>query len=273
MNDTQAVIDKKLKDIENRLKNFSSVAVAFSGGVDSSFLLAVAKRAGLKQLLAVMVVSQFVPQKEVEFARQIAATIGVDLVCVDVDVLSNPDVVRNSAQRCYYCKKAVFSLVKDKARKAGIEYLVHAVNLDDLEDYRPGLKAAEELGFFAPLAEAGLTKSDIRQLSKKIGLETWDKPSQSCLATRIPYGVRILNDDLLKVDEAEILLQSLGFEQVRVRCHGDLARIEVAEDRAKLLLEDPVRNTISTGFKKIGFNYISIDIDGYKTGKMNHKIL
>ncbi|MFH2058269.1 MAG: ATP-dependent sacrificial sulfur transferase LarE [Pseudomonadota bacterium] len=265
-------MEKKIKDIEDRLKSFSSVAVAFSGGVDSSFLLAAAKSAGLKQLMAVLVASQFVSQREVESAKKMAASIGVELVCLELDVLANSDVVRNSDQRCYYCKKEMFSRIKEKAAEQGIKFLLHGVNLDDLEDYRPGLKAAEELGFFAPLAEAGFTKVDIRRVSKEMGLETWDKPSQSCLATRIPYGEKILNDDLLKVDEAERLLQILGFKQVRVRCHGKLARIEVAQDLAKKLLDDPARSKISDQFKKIGFDYTSIDIDGYTTGKMSIEI-
>ena len=266
-------MEKKIKDIEDRLKSFSSVAVAFSGGVDSSFLLAAAKSAGLKQLMAVLVTSQFVSQREIDFAKKMAASIGVELVCLEVDVLVNSDVVRNSDQRCYYCKKEMFSRIKEKATERGIKFLLHAVNLDDLGDYRPGLKAAEELGFFAPLAESGFTKADIRRVSKEMGLETWNKPSQSCLATRIPNGEKILNDDLLKVDEAERLLETLGFEQVRVRCHGKLARIEVAQELAKKLLDDPVRSKISSQFKKIGFDYTSIDIDGYATGKMNTEIL
>lgn len=266
-------MEKKLKDIEDRLKNFSSAAVAFSGGVDSSFLLAAAKSAGLKQLLAFLVVSQFVSQREIESAKKMAASIGVELVCIEVDILKNSDVVRNSAQRCYYCKKEIFLQIKEKAAEQGIKFLLHGVNLDDLGDYRPGLKAAEELGFFAPLAEAGFTKADIRRLSKEMGLETWDKPSQSCLATRIPYGEKILNDDLLRVDEAERLIQTLGFEQVRVRCHGKLARIEVAQELAKKLLDDPARSKITTQFEKIGFEYISIDINGYTTGNMKSEIL
>ncbi|MCG8638701.1 MAG: ATP-dependent sacrificial sulfur transferase LarE [Desulfobacterales bacterium] len=266
------MMNKTLKEIEDRLSGFSSVAVAFSGGVDSTFLLAAAKRAKLKKLIAVHVACQFVPQKETEFAKQMARTIGVELLCLEVDIFKNEDVVSNSAQRCYHCKKEIFSLIKEKAKQEGIASLLHAVNLDDLADYRPGLKAAEELGFLAPLAEAGFTKDDIRRLSKEMGLETWDKPSQSCLATRIPYGKKILNDDLVRIDKAEAVLQDLGFDPVRVRCHGTLARIEVTADRAVMLFEEPVRQKISTLFKRIGFAYTSVDIDGYITGKMNDEI-
>lgn len=266
-------MEKTLNDILERLKPFSSAAIAFSGGVDSTFLLAAAKQAGLKRLLAITVACQFVPSEEVDFAKKMTEKLGVEHICLETDILNNPDVVRNSSQRCYYCKKEVFSLIKDTAQKAGLEFMLHAVNLDDLADYRPGLKAAEELGFFAPLAEAGFTKDDIRRLSKQMGLDTWDKPSQSCLAARIPYGIKIQHDDLLKVDQAENLLRTLGFDQVRVRCHGNLARIEVAADMIPKLFEEPAREKISTHFNQLGFTYTSIDIDGYRTGKMNDEIL
>lgn len=265
-------MEKTLLDIEKQLKKYTSVAIAFSGGVDSTFLLAAAKQAGL-EILAVTVACQFVPAEEIELANKMAREIDVKHMVLETDILDSPDVIRNSAQRCYFCKKEVFSLIKGEAQKAGFEFLLHAINLDDLSDYRPGLKAAEELGFFAPLAEAGLTKSDIRRLSKEIGLETWNKPSQSCLATRIPYGVEIRKDDLIKVDQAESLLMKLGFDQCRVRCHGNLARIEVATEMIAKMFEPDVRDQISKVFKHLGFVYTSVDIDGYKTGKMNNEIL
>ena len=266
-------MEKTIKDIQARLGNYTSAAVAFSGGVDSSFLLAAARGAGLEKLIAVMVVSPFVPDRETESARKVAGTLGVDLIVVEEDVLGNPDVVNNSSQRCFYCKKQIFARIKEVARKQGVEFLLHAINLDDMDDFRPGLRAAEEMGFFAPLAEAGFTKADIRRLSKEMGLETWDRPSQSCLATRIPYDTPIEREILIKIDKAESLIQDLGFEQVRVRFHGNLARIEVAPDRVHRLFEAPVRKKVSTAFKEIGFAYTSIDIDGYKTGKMNDEIL
>lgn len=266
-------MDKKLEDLETRLNQYGSVVIAFSGGVDSTFLLAAAKRANLDKILAVTVSCQFVPSDEVKLAKKLANKIGVDHICLETDILGNPDVTRNSPQRCYYCKKAVFSLIQAEAEKAGIAFMLHAVNLDDLSDYRPGLKAAEELGFFAPLAEAGFSKNDIRKYSKEFGLETWDKPSQSCLATRIPYGDQIKEDDLIRIGQAENLLMTLGFDQCRVRCHGNLARIEVAGDKVNVLFEPETRNQISNTFKKLGFDYTSVDIDGYKTGKMNDEIL
>ena len=179
---------KKLKDLEKRLINLSSFVVAFSGGVDSTFLLAVAKKVTSQRMLAITVSSQFVPKREIESAKRIARSIGVEHICLDVDILENEDVVRNTMERCYHCKKQIFSLIKETAESLGIKLLLHAINLDDLKDFRPGLKASKELGVLSPLADAKFTKSDIRLLSRQLALETWDKPSQSCLATRIPYN-------------------------------------------------------------------------------------
>jgi len=265
-------LKKKLKDLENRLIKLSSCAVAFSGGVDSTFLLSVARGVELKQLTAIIVSSQFVPQREVESARRIARSLGVDHICLNVDILENEDVVSNTLERCYYCKKQMFSLIKNTAQTLGIQFLLHGANLDDLKEFRPGLTAAKELGFFSPLVDAEFTKSDIRMLSRQRALETWDKPSQSCLATRIPYNERIKPDVLVMVDRAEALLQDLGFAQVRVRCHGKTARIEVEPDRVSSLLDQDICRKISTAFAKIGFEHTRIDMDGYKTGKMNHTL-
>ncbi len=264
---------KNLKDIEKQLTKLPSFAVAFSGGVDSSFLLAVAKKVNPEKLIAITVSSQFVPKREIESAKSIALSIGVEHICLDVDILENEDVARNTTQRCYYCKKQLFSLIRQTAENLGIATLLHAVNLDDLKDFRPGLKASEELGFLSPLADAEFTKSDIRRLSKELDLETWDKPSQSCLATRIPYNIKIKPEPLVMVDKAEVFLQNLGFAQVRVRCHGKSARVEVAPELVDTILNKEIRQKISIAFTKIGFEHTSIDIDGYKTGKMNPQIL
>jgi len=264
--------NKKLKDFEKKLTKLSAVAVAFSGGVDSTFLLAAAKKINPKKLLAITVSSQFVPEREIEFAKRIARSIGVQHICLNVDILENEEVVRNTLERCYYCKKQMFSLIKETAENLGVKSLVHAVNLDDLKDFRPGLKAAKELGFYSPLVDAKYTKADIRKLSRKLGLETWDKPSQSCLATRIPYHEKITAKNIIMVDKAEFFLQELGFAQVRVRCHGKIARVEVEPGLVDRILNSDIRQKISKEFRKIGFEHTSIDIDGYKTGKMNYEI-
>ncbi|MBU0463277.1 MAG: ATP-dependent sacrificial sulfur transferase LarE [Proteobacteria bacterium] len=262
-------MQKKFKDLEKRLIELSSFAVAFSGGVDSSFLLAVAKKVNPQKLLAITVSSQFVPKREIESAKRIARSIGVEHICLDVDILENQDVARNTMERCYYCKKQVFSLIRQTAESLGINSLLHGVNLDDLKDFRPGLKASKELGVLSPLVDAKFTKSDIRRLSRQLELETWDKPSQSCLATRIPYNEMIKAETLVMVDKAEAFLQNLGFAQIRVRCHGKTARIEVEPDVVNTILKKDIRQKISIAFAKIGFEHTSIDIDGYKTGKMN----
>ena len=258
-------MSKKIKDLEKRLTKLSSFAVAFSGGVDSTFLLAVAKKTNPQNLLAITVSSQFVPERETALAKRIAHSMGVKHICFDVDILENEDVVQNTLERCYHCKNQMFSLIKETAENMGVKFLLHAVNLDDLQDFRPGLKAAKELGFLSPLADIKFTKADIRLLSRQLGLETWNKPSQSCLATRIPYNEKITAGDLLLVDEAERFLQNLDFAQVRVRCHGKTARIEVEPGLIDRLLNSDTRKKISKEFRQIGFECISIDIDGYKT--------
>jgi uncharacterized protein len=257
-------LPKKLKDLEKRLIKLSSFAVAFSGGVDSTFLLAVAKKVNPQQLLAVTVSSQFVPKREVEFAKKIACSIGAKHICLDVDILENEDVTGNTMERCYHCKKKMFLLIKKTAENLGIKFLLHAVNLDDLKDFRPGLKAAKELGFISPLVDVNYTKDDIRLLSRQLGLETWNKPSQSCLATRIPYDVMIKVGDLVMVDRAEAFLQDLGFAQVRVRYHEKIAKIEVEPGLIGYILNEDIREKISKKFQKIGFEHICVDIDGYK---------
>ena len=263
---------KKLQELENSLQELRSFAIAFSGGVDSSFLLAVAQKIKPEKLLAVTVSSEFVPIREIEFAKKMALSLKVDHICLMADVLGNEEVVQNTRERCYHCKKQIFSLVRDAAENLGITSLLHAVNLDDLKDFRPGLRAAEELGFISPLAVAGFTKKDIRESSRCLGLETWNKPSQSCLATRIPYHVRIEKTDLIRVDRAEAFLQSLGFAQVRVRCHGKTAGIEVEPDFIKTISNHHIFRKVTDALYEFGFEKIVIDKAGYKTGKMNHGI-
>jgi len=245
------------------------LAVAFSGGVDSTFLAAVAYGVSPDASLAITVSSQFVSSKEVVFAKRMAKKIGIRLVCLELDVMQFEDVVQNSKLRCYHCKNHVFKMIKKIAAEKGIFNLVHAINLDDLGDYRPGIKAAEELGFMAPLVDTGFSKSDIRSASKKMELETWNIASQSCLATRIPYDEAITREKLEMIDKGEAVLHELGFDNARARCHGDLARIEVPSDAIRRILDGKIRDEISDRFKKIGFKYTSIDIEGYVTGKMN----
>ena len=263
---------QRLHELEIRLQGLASLAVAFSGGVDSSFLLAVAEKIKPKKLLAVTVASEFVPSREIEAAKKTASLLKVDHICLSADILGNEEVVQNTEERCYHCKKQIFSLIRSAADDLGIKTLLHGVNLDDLKDFRPGLKAADELGFLSPLAEIGFTKKMIRENARLLGLETWNKPSQSCLATRIPYQVRIQKPDLIRVDRAEAFLRKLGFAQVRVRCHGKTAVLEVEPDLVKMALKEHIRRKIDQTLEGFGFETIIIDKDGYKTGKMNREI-
>lgn len=260
---------KKFDRLTSILNGYRRYCLAFSGGVDSAFLLAAGAGSRSGGMLAITLVSRFFTPRERERAGELAARAGIDHEFIEMDVLSFSRVVKNDAQRCYFCKQQGFSLIKAAAAAKGISTLIHGINRDDLNDYRPGIAAAEELGFRSPLVDAGFTKQDIRTCSRRLGLETWNLPSQSCLATRIPVGDPITGEALERIEKAEALLRSLGFSQVRVRCHGTLARIEaLAEDLPRLVHPD-LRQKISSGLKGLGFTFVSADLDGYSTGKMN----
>ncbi len=255
---------EKLKNLEKNLSKLSSFALAFSGGADSALLLAVLKKIKPEQLTAITISSQFVLKSEIEYAKKIANSTNVRHLCLTVDILKNENIICNTLERCYFCKKQMFSLIKDTAKKYGIKTLVHGVNLDDLKDFRPGLKAAEELGFISPLADSGFSKKDIRMLSKQMGLETWDKPSQSCLATRIEYNDKITIEKLGMVEKAENFLKEFGFTNIRVRYHCKTARIEVDPGQIERISGTKMRQKISQLFLKLGFDSTSIDLKGYK---------
>jgi len=261
------VDDEKILVLKAGLRNLKTVAVAFSGGVDSAFLLAVAAASGLDRLMAVTVDSAFVTREEIQRARQVAQDLGVDHQVLSVNILNDPRVVENSPERCYHCKKTVFSLIKDAAAKAGIAHLVHGVNTDDMADFRPGMQAAVELGFVSPLLGAGFSKQQIRICSRQMGLSVWDLPAQSCLATRIPSGDPINGAVLSRIEQAESFIKSLGFAHVRVRCHGSMARIET--DEKSIMPMIGLGQQISAALKKLGFAFVCMDMDGYRTGNMN----
>lgn len=249
-----------------------SLAVAFSGGVDSTFLLKVAADVLGDRALAVTARSSTYPERELREAEAFAKSLGARHVVIDSEELDIPGYSDNPVNRCYFCKRELFEKVRETARKNGIRYVADGSNQDDLGDYRPGMKAADELQVVSPLKAAGMTKDDIRLLSKELDLPTWNKPAFACLASRFPYGQKITREKLAMVDRAEQFLLDLGFRQVRVRHHGDLARIEVDPDERGRFFSGDLMGKVYEGLKSIGFTYVTLDLKGYRTGSMNEAI-
>jgi uncharacterized protein len=242
--------------------------VAFSGGVDSTLLAYLAQKNLGTRALAVTVASPFFSLAEKTEVRQLVEELGlrhcmIYLDSMDEEVLANPEL------RCYLCKKRLFGLIKEEAAGQGIRTVLEGSNADDLKDFRPGMKALSELGVQSPLLEAGLAKEDVRFLSKQFGLSNWAKPAASCLATRIPYHQRITPEVLRKVEEGEACLRKRGIQQCRVRCHGDMARIEVSPEERQKFFDSSFLDDIAARFREIGFYYSSLDLEGYKMGKLN----
>jgi uncharacterized protein len=263
--------DLKYNNLLTTLGRLENAAVAFSGGVDSSFLLAVAKEALSDKAVGITIDSPALPRYELEDAIELTRLVGAKHIIVQSDEIES-EVKQNPVNRCYFCKKAEFGAVIEKAKSLGIRYVLDGSNADDLMDYRPGMKAIKELQVLSPLLKAGLTKAEIRDLSRELNLPTWDKPAYACLFSRIPYGQEIRLEDLEKVEKGEKFFIDKGFRTVRVRCHGELARIEVAvADRIKLL-EEPLASEITKTLKSIGFKYITLDIQGYRMGSFNETI-
>ena len=247
-----------------------SVAIAFSGGVDSTFLLRVAQTVLDDKVLAVTAESETSPRHEIEDARRLAAEFGVRHLIIQSDELKSPEFVKNPVDRCYICKKSRFSAIFGLAHEHGLTWVADGSNIDDQSDYRPGMKAVLELGVRSPLLEAGLSKADVRLLSRRLGLSTWDKPAYPCLATRIPYGTPITAEKLRQVDAAEEFIRSRSItRQVRVRHYGDTARIEVAEEDIANLLESETRRHVVSFIKNLGFRFVTLDLEGYRTGSLN----
>jgi len=265
----ELTLEGKLKRLKDILTNMESALVAYSGGVDSTLVMKVAKDVLGDKVLAVTAKSPVYPPEEIEQAKALARNLKVRHKIIETDEMANPKFVNNPKDRCYWCKEELFTRLLSIAGENSLKYVVDGTNFDDLDDFRPGMKAAGDLGIRSPLKEAIFTKEDIRSLSKHLGLPAWNKPALACFGSRFPYGMKITKESLNKVDKAERCLKNLGITQVRVRHHDKIARIEVMEEDIPKLLEEKSRRRLISYFKKLGYSYIAVDLEGYRTGSMN----
>jgi len=263
------ICDEKLERLKGILRELGSVAVAFSGGVDSSLLLKTAADVLGDRAIAITAQAEIYPERELQFAADLAHSLGVRLEHVQVDPFALADFVSNPPNRCYHCKRAVFETILAKARELGFAHVADGSNADDAADWRPGMRATAELGIVSPLRDAGLAKAEIRELSRRMGLPTADLPSRACLASRVPYGTRITRDDLARIDQGEAALEAMGFGGNRIRHHGSVARVELRPSDIARAAEAATRARIIAEIKKLGYSYVALDLEGYRTGSLN----
>ncbi|MEW6675884.1 MAG: ATP-dependent sacrificial sulfur transferase LarE [Nitrospirota bacterium] len=263
--------DTKLASLIELLKDMQSAVLAYSGGVDSTFLLKALQLSGIKAL-AVTAVSETTPYNDLLTAKNMTAEFGIEHRIIKTEELFIEEFAQNTPDRCFFCKDELFKKLTDIASAEGYRSVLDGSNMNDISDYRPGRKAAAKYNVRSPLIEARFTKKDIREASRGLGLPTWDRPSSPCLSSRFPYGEHITSEALKQVASAEEFLKSLGFHELRVRHHGDVARIEVGEDEIEMILSPEKRRMISETLKSLGYKFISLDLDGYRSGSMNRAI-
>lgn len=263
---------KKLNTLKEIIHKFDKVLVAFSGGVDSTFLLKICADELKENVLAVTSTSAAYTDEEIKEAKRLAKSFHVEHILIETHELANENYAQNPWNRCYYCKKELFTQLEPITRQRNIKTVFYGENASDMQDIRPGEQAAKEFGIHAPLRDAGLAKDEIRFLSKELGLPTHDKPQNACLSSRIAFGERITEEKLSRVAQAEKFLRELGFEQLRVRSHDGLARIEVNRGEMGKFFDEEIREKIYQRFKDFGFTYTSLDLMGYRTGSANEKI-
>ncbi|MBU3154604.1 ATP-dependent sacrificial sulfur transferase LarE [Clostridium estertheticum] len=262
-------LEMKFQKLKDSIQGLGSVAIAYSGGVDSTFLLKVAADVLGNKVIAITAKSTTYPEREFKEAVKYIGDIGAKHIVIISEELEIEGFAKNPIDRCYFCKKELFSKVRKVADDNNINAVLDGSNADDVSDYRPGMKAANELKVISPLKDAGLTKDNIRELSKRLGLPTWNKPAFACLSSRFPYGNEITVEKLSMVERAEQFLLDLGFRQIRVRHHGDIARVEVNAQERKKFFSTEIMDKVANELKNIGFKYVTLDLLGYRTGSMN----
>ena len=259
----------KLAALKEHLAELKSVMLAYSGGVDSTFLLKTAREVLGDKLVAVTATSEIYPSFEIQEAIDMAKNFSVQHIIVENHALKNKKFIENSTDRCYWCKKELFSRLQSMARDKGFNCVIDGTNADDINDFRPGMRATSELGIRSPLRDVGFTKAEIRKYSREAELPTWDKPTYACLASRFPYGTVITEENLSKIALAEEFLRNYGFKQLRVRHHGKTAKIELFEDDMNDILVKDTRKEVISYFNRLGYTYVTLDLKGYRTGSLN----